>query len=173
MRPGALRFAICHTVAASSQPQNTCPAISTPPQMSHSTSNGILRSLSLVLVGRISLQACQMKFFILFGQRSCQIDFHSDVILVLLEHSPTSTLVSFLWLIWYALRTQKTPLAIANHTLWSTGNAKFKGIAKMDLASWGRKIELTSSDFHTALSLSIRVETFSLYNRGFMGVVIL
>ena len=161
MRPGALRFAICHTVAASSQPQNTCPAISTPPQMSHSTSNGILRFLSLVLVGRISLQAHQMKLFILFGQRSCQTDFHSDVVLVLLEHSPTSTLVSCLWLIQYALRIEKTPLAIVDHTLWSTRDAELKGIAKMDSASWGRKIELISSDFHTALSLSIIVKTFS------------
>ncbi|KAL4594227.1 hypothetical protein ACB092_12G005500 [Castanea dentata] len=117
VRPGALRFAICHTADASSQPQNTCPAVSTFPQMSQSTSTGILRSLSLVLVGRISLHARQMKFFILFGQWSCQTDFHNDVVLVLLELSPTSNLVNCLWLIRYALRTEKTPLAVADQTL--------------------------------------------------------
>ena len=117
VRPGALKFAICHTATASSQLQSTCPAVSTSPQMSHATSKGILRSWSLVLVGRISLHARQMKFFILFGQRSCQIDFYSDVILVLLEHSPTSTLVNCLWHIRYALWTEKTPLAVADQTL--------------------------------------------------------
>ena len=142
--------------------------------MSHSTSTGILQSLSLVLVGRISLQACQMKFFILFRQRSCQTNFHNDIILVLmLKHSPTSNLVSCLWLIRYALQIEKTPLAVADHTLWSTGDVELKGIAKMDSTSWGRKKELIILVFHTALSLSIRVETFSLYNRRFMGVVIL
>ena len=142
--------------------------------MSHSTSTGILQSLSLVLVGRISLQACQMKFFILFRQRSCQTNFHNDIILVLmLKHSPTSNLVSCLWLIRYALQIEKTPLAVADRTFWSTGDVELKGIAKMDSTSWGRKKELIILVFHTALSLSIRVETFSLYNRGFMGVVIL
>ena len=141
--------------------------------MSHSTSTGILQSLSLVLVGRISLQARQMKFFILFRQRRCQTSFHNDIILVLmLKHSPTSNLVSCLWLIRYALQIEKTPLAVADRTFWSTGDVELKGIAKMDSTSWGRKKELIILVFHTALSLSIRAETFSLYNRGFMRVVI-
>ena len=117
VRPGALKFAICHTAVASSQLQSTCSAISTSSQMSHATSKGILRSQILVLVGRISLHARQMKFLILFGQRSCQTDFHSDIILVLLEHSPTSSFANFLWQIRYALRTEKRPLAVADQTL--------------------------------------------------------
>ena len=57
-----------------------------------------------------------------------------------------------------------------DHTLRSWGRVELRGIAKIVEASWGRKMELTNSDFHTALSLSIRAETFSLYIRGFIGV---
>ena len=65
------------------------------------------------------------------------------------------------------------PLAVPDHTLRSSRRVELKGIAKIAQASWGRKIELTNSDFHTALSLSIRVETFSLYIKGVIGVMIL
>ena len=100
MRPGALTLAICQTAATKSQPQNVWPAISTPPHKSHSTSTGISRSLSLVLVGRMSVQARQIKFLILFGQWNFQIDFYNDFILVLFEHSLTLNLDSCLWLTW-------------------------------------------------------------------------
>lgn len=117
VRLGALRFTISHT----GSPKFT--ALKHMSSCFNFPTNVILHFhwdftiFEFSFGGKDNLHARQMKFLILFWQWSCQMDFHNDVALVLLELSPTSTLVSCLWLIRYALWTEKTPLAVADHTL--------------------------------------------------------
>ena len=163
---GNFNLVAFHTASAKLQLHNACPEDSAFPHISHFSFTSIPRAYRQSFVGRMFLQALHSRCLILLGQFSRHTIFQIDFIPELSELLPPSPLLDSSFKTFcatlYLLFTENLPFVVHAHTIASSGSLPLMGMLSTISASCGRKRFFTFTTSHALLSVSSKLDTFSV-----------